>query len=313
MDLFDSKNIKPMLIANEGKAFDSEDYLFELKLDGERCIAYLNKNGTELRNKRNVNMLSKVPELSNIHKCVDKKCILDGELVVIKNGVPVFSEIQARSLMSNIFKIELAAKKSPASFVAYDILYYEDRQVADLPLVRRKELLQKVIKTENELFALSRVIEGQGKALYELAKQKNLEGIVAKKKESRYHFNKRTKDWIKIKYLKDDDFVVCGYIYKGKGLTSIVLGQYRDNELVYKGHVTMSISREDFKIITEYPVLAEIPFKELPSGGGNEQAIWLKPDLVCTVKYMMLTQKGSMRQAVFKGLRMDKKTKDCII
>jgi len=86
MDIFESKNIKPMLIGEMQEAFDSLDYIYELKLDGERCIAYLDQDlVTELRNKRNVEMLSKVPELSNIHKQVKNRCILDGELIVIKN------------------------------------------------------------------------------------------------------------------------------------------------------------------------------------------------------------------------------------
>ena len=101
MDLFESKNIKPMLIGEMQEAFDSPDYIYELKLDGERCIAYLDKDSTDLRNKRNIKMLAKVPELSNIHKQVKCRCILDGELIVIKDGKPDFFEIQRRSLMSN--------------------------------------------------------------------------------------------------------------------------------------------------------------------------------------------------------------------
>ena len=81
-DLFVQKNIKPMLIGSEADAFDSDDYLYELKLDGERCVAYLDANGTDLRNKRNIRMLPKVPELSQIHRHVHCRCILDGELVV---------------------------------------------------------------------------------------------------------------------------------------------------------------------------------------------------------------------------------------
>ncbi len=310
-DLFENKNIKPMLIGREEDTFDSENYLFELKLDGERCIAYLDNNSTELRNKRNVKMLPKVPELWEIHKCVKKKCILDGELIVLKNGVPSFSDIQARSLMSNKFKIELAAQKSPATFVAYDILFYDNQQTTDLPLTERKKLLEKAIKTQNEKFALSKVIEKQGKALYELAKQKDLEGIVAKRKDSKYFFDKHTKDWIKIKYLKNEDFIVCGYIIKSPSITSLVLGQYRDDELIYKGHVTMGISRADFKIIAGQERLDSAPFKSYPANKSrNDEAVWIEPKLVCTVKYMEKTSSGGMRQPVYKGLRMDKEIEE---
>ncbi|MBU3155786.1 RNA ligase family protein [Clostridium estertheticum] len=310
MDIFENKNIKPMLIGENQEAFDSPDYIYELKLDGERCIAYLDKDVTELRNKRNMKMLAKVPELSKIHKQVKHRCILDGELIIIKDGVPDFYEIRRRSLMSNTFKIQLASSKLPASFTAFDILYYDDHSVTDLPLMQRKKLLEKVIK-ENERIAISRYIEEQGIKFYQLAKQNNLEGIVAKKKDSKYYLDKKTKDWIKIKYLLDDDFVICGYILKDGGVISIVLGQYSNKKLVYKGHVTLGLSTEDFQLIKATPQLRTQPFNEWPS--GNDNAVWLVPKLVCIVKFMMKTANGGLRQPVFKGIREDKSPKDCTI
>lgn len=131
----------------EGEAFDSPDFIYELKLDGERCVAYLDpEDGTELRNKRNMKMLPKVPELSNIHTQVKCRCILDGELAVIKDGKPDFYEIQRRSMMSNPIRIDLAAKQSPAYFTAFDILYNGDHAVTALPLEERKKLLSQVVR-----------------------------------------------------------------------------------------------------------------------------------------------------------------------
>ena len=208
MSMFEEKNIAPMLIGADGDAFDDVNYLFEIKWDGERCIAYLDpKTGTELRNKRNVKMLAKVPELSDIHKQVNKRCILDGELMALKDGKPDFFEIQRRSLMSNRFRIELAAKQYPATFIAYDILYLDGQDVTLLPLEQRKALLQKTVR-QNERLAISKVIEGRGKVLYRLAEQQHLEGVVAKRKDSVYIQGKRTKDWIKIKCMEDDDIIV---------------------------------------------------------------------------------------------------------
>ena len=313
MDLFEDRNAKPMLVGAEGDAFDDPAYIFELKLDGERCLAYLDpKSGTELRNKRSVRMLPKVPELSEIHKQVNRRCVLDGELMVMVDGVPSFFEIQRRSLMSNRFKIELAAAKYPACFTAYDILYYDGEQVTDLPLSERKVLLKKVIKSENDRLAVSRIIDGQGTALYQLAEQRNLEGVIAKRRDSRYYPGKRTKDWIKIKNLQDDDFVVCGYILKAEHVTSLVLGQYRGHTLIYKGHVTLGLSRDDFAVISAHERLEGAPFREYPPGSGNDRAIWLRPDLVCTVKYMEKNARGGLRQPVYKGLRPDKKAEECV-
>ena len=115
-------------------------------------------------------MLAKVPELSNIHKQVNCRYILDGELIVIKDGKPDFFEIQRRSLMSNAFKIQLSSSKLPATFTAFDILYYDDHEVIDLPLIKRKNLLNKVLK-ENERIAISRYIEKCGVQFYQLAVQ----------------------------------------------------------------------------------------------------------------------------------------------
>lgn len=305
-DIFENKGIKPMLIGIEGEAFDSPDYLFELKLDGERCIAYLDENKTDLRNKRNIKLLPKVPELSEIHKQVNCRCILDGELAILKDGKPDFSEIQRRSLMTNSAKIDIASKKYPACFTAFDILYYINRSTTDLPLNERKELLGKVISSETDRFAISRVIENNGIALYDLVKSMNLEGIVAKRKNSRYYFDKRTKDWIKCKYLKEEDFVICGYIPKSSGNSSIILGQYCSGILKNKGHVSLSVSNEAMQKIRAQKTV-------LPSFQSDDSSIiWIEPNLCCTVKYMTKTKSGSLRQPVFKGIRPDKLPTDCI-
>ncbi len=308
-DIWETKSIKPMLIGTEGQPFDSEEYIFELKLDGERSIAYLDIDKTILKNKRSMLMLPKVPELAEIHKNVNVRCILDGELAVIKDGKPDFFEIQKRSMMSNPVKIDMAAKKYPACFTAFDILYCEDKQVTDLTLMERKALLQEAVKSEDSRFAVSRFIEKNGIQFYNLAEQRELEGIVAKRKDSKYYFDKRTKDWIKIKYLQDDDFVVLGYVPKENSMNSIILGQYRNGQLVYQGHVTLGVGGEPFRRIKALDKTS-CPFSEIPK--GNENAVWVTPKLVCTVKYMMKTESGGMRQPVFKGLREDKPPEECI-
>lgn len=307
MDIFEEKGVKPMLIKDMLEPFNSPDYIYELKLDGIRCVAYLDETSTDLRNKRNDRLLPKFPELSNINANVKGKCILDGELIVIKKGVPDFFEIQRRSLMSDYFKIKLASTQYPASFVAYDILYLNNKQITDLPLLERKKLLEEIVNEDVKL-AVSRYIPEHGIELFNLAKKQNLEGVIAKIKDSKYYFDKRTKEWIKFKFLADKDFVVCGYILKEKGFVSLILGQYRGNELLYKGHVTMGV-RSDF--VNEYNCnkMDHSPFRLTPS--GNEEAVWLEPTLVCVVQYMP-NEKGMLRQPVFKGIRDDKNPLDCV-
>jgi DNA ligase D-like protein (predicted ligase) len=305
MDLFEEKNIKPMLISEMTQPFNDPDWIYELKLDGIRCIAYLD-HSTELRNKRNDRLLPKVPELGSIHECAGERCILDGELVILRNGVPDFFELQRRTLTTNRLKLQLSYESYPASFVAYDILYLKDTSLLDLPLLERKKLLSDTI-TETPSLAVSRYLPEKGIELFEVAKAQGLEGVVAKKSNSKYYLDKRTKEWIKFKYLADQDFVVCGYIRKEKGITSIILGQYEGNELIYKGHVTFGVKYGDLKKLetTDIP-----PFPSIPP--GNENAIWLKPSLVCTVQYMP-NDKGTLRQPVFKGFREDKLPSECRI
>lgn len=310
MDIFEKKEIKPMLISRETEPFDSKDYIFELKLDGIRCVAYLSKDECEIRNKRNKRLIIAFPELNDINKMVKKKCILDGELIVAIDGKPNFNEVRRRESITDNFKIKLAALKHPASFVAYDILYLNDKQVTELPLMERKDLINKTVN-ENERIAISRYIEEKGIDLYNLTVDQKLEGIVGKKKDSKYYFDKRTNDWIKIKYLLDDDFVICGYIVKSKTISSLILGQYNNNELEYKGHVTIGISGRDFMIISNHNKRDTSPFLDTPK--GNEEAVWIEPNLVGAVMFMARTETGFLRQPVFKGLRKDKLAKECSV
>lgn len=306
--MFEGKTASPMLIADMKERFDSADYIYELKLDGERCLAYLDRDETILQNKRKNLLIPRFPELEQINKSIKARCILDGELCVFIDGKPNFEEVKRRSIMSNKFKVDLASSKYPACFTAFDILYYKDKPVTDLPLIKRKELLQQILKSENERIAITKYIEKQGIALYEAAAQQMLEGVVAKRKDSIYSLGKRTKDWIKFKNLMDDDFVVLGYIEKDNNVVSVILEKYKEGTLIYKGHVTLGISREDFKIISQLKT-SQAPFN-IPK--GNENAIWIKPELVCTVKFMEKTSNGGLRQPVYKGIRDDKAPQDCI-
>lgn len=294
-----------MLISKQVPAFNSSDYIYELKQDGIRCINYVDENSIDLRNKRDMILTSKFPELSEIYENVKGKAILDGELIVLKNGVPDFYELQRRVMLTDSFKIQLAAKKLPASYVAYDIIYHDGKEVTELPLLERKQLLDSIIE-ESKRIAISRYIREFGIELYNLTREQELEGVVAKEINSKYFFDKRSKDWLKIKRMADEDFVICGYILKESSNT-LVLGQYDGNSLIYKGNVTLGV-KLDF--IEEYDCkrVNESPFTNSPE--WSEKVEWLKPELVCVVEYMPNT-KDRLRQAVFKGIRDDVMPYDC--
>lgn len=179
------------------------------------------------------------------------------------------------------------------------------------PLAERKKALQGAV-TESPRLAVSRVFDaGQALALFQIAKEQGLEGIVAKRKDSLYFQGTRTRTWLKMKNMMDDDFVVCGYIYKENNMISIVLGKYRDGLLTYQSHVTLGVGGGvAFARIKAQP-RAIRPTLDVPEGHGNEDAVWIEPTLVCVVEFMHRTKNGGMRQPVFKGLREDKLPEEC--
>ena len=301
-DLFIDKNIDPMLLY-ETEPFDDEDYIFELKLDGIRCIAYIEPKSVVLQNKRHKYVTDIYPELSDMKKCVKKRVILDGELVVLIDGKPNFYALQKRSLMSDEFRIKLAAKNDPVQFVAYDILYLDGKDLTDKPLMERKEMLNKAV-TEGHGLSVSRYIEKNGIDFFELAKQEKLEGIVAKKKDGLYHIGKRTHDWVKIKVMQDEDLFVCGYQPDEDGnVKDLILGYYDDNDkLQCRGKVYLGVSESDRKIIGEF---AKKNTVKRPWFEKYKNAVWLKPELIGTAHFMNETENGGMRQPVWKGLRTD--------
>lgn len=305
MDIFESKNISPMLLEHISKPFNSEDYIFELKLDGIRCLAYLDERQTILKNKRNKDVTDVYPELKQIHKQIKKRCILDGELVSLnKDGSPNFFALQKRSLLTDKFRIELEMEKNKVNFVAYDILYLDDKQTTNLTLTERKKMLENNIK-ENELLSISRIVENEGIKLFELTQQLSLEGIVAKKKNSTYQIGKRSKDWIKIKNLIDEDFYICGLMFdEDNQIKDLVLTTKINDKYINRGKVYLNISKDEQNFILKF-ALKHTKNKPLFDIYSDKNILWIEPKLVCTVQYMMLTKDGKMRQPVFKGLRTD--------
>ena len=306
MDLMEKKDIAPMLLASQKQPFDDEDYIFELKLDGIRCIAYLDSNRTNLRNKRNKELLSLYPELKDLHLQVKKPCILDGELVVLnRDGSPNFALLQKRSLLTDKLKIEIESEKHKVHFVAYDILYIDGISIVDKPLLERKKHLKDNIK-ENNLLNISRFISTNGIKLFNLTKQLSLEGIVAKRKDSEYEIGKRSKSWIKIKNLIDEDLLICVIkLYENGLIKYLILCEKKNDGFLYRGKVFLNISKEEQKIILNFAKSQKLKsplFKNLQ----DKDIVWIKPELYCTIEYMHLTKDNNMRQPVFKSLRDDK-------
>lgn len=307
MNLFTARGALPMLIAHRQNPFDDPQWIYELKLDGFRCLAYVDVDMTDFRNKRNLQISWRFPELQGIHNFVSQRCILDGEVVVMKSGKPDFYEVQRRTLITDKFKITMAVQRFPAAFVAYDCLFWKNQSLLDYPLMKRKEILNEIVAKEVDCFTISRYFEGKGCALYHLCEEQELEGVVAKRKDSIYLMDKRVNSWIKFKRLLDEDFIVAGYISKKGNKFSIILGKYRKGKLMYKGHVTSGVTQEIISFLrpNERTTITIFPAAE------NAAAVWVIPERVCTINYMPNTH-NSLREAVFKGFREDIPTWDVI-
>lgn len=310
-DLFQRRDITPMLIAENVPLFSDPDWRYELKWDGERCLAYLDpENGTDLRSRRNLPLLSRFPELTYLHHQVSGKFLLDGELVCILDGKPSFEAIQQRSLLRQPLRIERESRTHPASLIVFDILYVDGRELFSLPWTERRSILEQCV-SQSPRMALSQVWPAdQAEALYQLILAQNLEGLVAKQQDSRYFPGKRTRGWVKVKPLPEDDFVIAGLSRKPNGRMVLLLGQYQGSALRYCGKVSLHSRSLVLPILQQLPALERPPFAD-PMPQDSSGITWLSPILVCSVSCMYRTSSGGMQQPVFRGLRPDKRPKEC--
>lgn len=314
--------IKPML-CKSSKPFNSKDWIFELKLDGTRTIAYVKNKKLKLINRRNKNFTSRYPELFSLPNHVNSNCILDGEIVVFnKKGLPDFYQLAKREQTTSKTKIEILSKTMPATFVIFDILKIDNRSIMNLPLMERKKILRKNFEDYEYAFIID-YIEEFGKKFFKEAVRKGFEGIVAKKKNSIYELGVRSPNWLKIKAKETIDAIVLGYT-EGKGrrkntFGALVLGAYHDNKLIHIGRVGTGWSDEELKNIKSIleKICNECPIKETMENWKEYtlryKVRWVKPKLVVEIETMGITSNMELRAPSFKRLRFDKPVKECII
>lgn len=304
--------LKPML-AVSSEPFDSEDYYFEIKWDGYRCLCYVNGD-VRLFSRNGLELTQTFPELAFLSESIsDKPAVLDGEIIVLDNGIPSFNRLQTRGRLKDEGKIRHAAATNPAIFVAFDVLYVSGNEIMDKPLKERKDILRDSVKV-NHHFLISDYILGQGKQFVSACASRGLEGVMAKRITSPYLPGKRSHYWKKIRNIKEADLVICGY-QQGKGskmVGSLVLAGFDGNNLVYQGKVGSGFDQREERIILDRlnEILTKEPAVNIPVG-EKRNTIWVKPVLVCTVHYLALTGEGLLRHPVYKGIRQDKLPEEC--
>ena len=294
---FSSCNVKLATLTN---AIPSKDYLFEIKYDGYRIVAYCGSN-IKLKTRNNLDYSKKFPSIINSLKKLNKSMVLDGELVSLdKKGRSIFS-----LLTENIKQ-----GKGDFTYVVFDILALDGKDLRNKPLHERKEILKDVLKDAPNNIILSSYVINNGEESFKIAKKLDLEGIIAKRIDSKYN-GKRDEDWLKIKCYKRQEFVIGGYITsdKNKDLSALLVGYYDKNKLVFVGKVGTGF---DAKTRTELAkkfknkIRKTSPFLEC----DIKDAKWITPDFVAEVQFAEITKSGLLRQPSFIGLRKDKKAKD---
>lgn len=293
MDLFENRDFSPMLLSEEKDAFDSKDFIFELKFDGTRALIFVSQNNLVIMNRHGKNITYLYPELQEIKNYIKEKVIFDGEIVVFKEGKPSFLKLQERAHLKNKLKINYQSKNNPVIFVCFDILY-KNKNLINNTLLERKKILSKFI--DNDYFLKNKYIENDGKLLFKNIKKLGLEGIVAKRKNSKYQINKRTDDWIKIKNLLKESFYVGGYVISDKNVMSILLGESKNRKLYFVGKVVISSKVSLYKKIINSKIKNSSVFENY-----SNVANYIEPKYKCYVEYMERSKNNYLRQPVFRG------------
>ena len=299
----------PMLATLAEEIPRGAGWVFEVKWDGYRAIATVSGGNVTLTSRNGNDLTARFPnvagEIARAVKTPD--CVLDGEVCALdESGRSSFSAMQQ------------AKPGTPIVYYVFDLLEVDGEPVVDLPLVERRKRLEQILDRRNRTVRLSETFE-DGQALFEAAKEQRLEGIVAKRLDSRYLQGKRTRDWLKLKTHGEQEFVVAGYT-KGTGrrassFGSLVLGYYQGDELIYAGNVGTGFnSKEIDKLLDKLrPLRRETPpFREVPKMPKVRKGdvIWVEPRLVVEVEFAEWTHDGRLRAPSYKGLREDKSAEE---
>jgi len=307
--------LSPMLATLVDKPFDNAEWQYEIKWDGYRTIAFCNKTKVELKSR---NGKSYNEKFYPVHKAVHDwniNAVVDGEVVVLdETGKSNFGALQN-------WRSEADGE---IYFYVFDVLWLNGKDLMQIPLSERRNILKQMIP-ENNIIRLSENFEASGIEFFEAAKKMGLEGIIAKKSDSKYSPGSRSREWLKVKANKRQEMIIGGYTKNddsSKSFSSLLLGVLEKGKLIYTGKVGTGFNDkqqiEMLKLFKPY-ITNSPPFTELPDINKSSRfrpnppqavAVWMKPELVCEVSYTEMTTDGIMRHPSFEAMRIDKNAED---
>jgi ATP-dependent DNA ligase len=291
--------LSPML-AQSGEAFDAPGWLFEIKWDGTRCLALVERDRLRLQNRRCIEMRERYPELACLNS-LPPGTVLDGEIVVLEGGKPSFPKLLRREQQTDPRKVQMLMQSLPATFIAFDLLYLHGHSWMHRPLVQRKEALSDLLaRLGSPHILLSQHVLEQGKRFFQGVADLGLEGIVAKRLDSLYAPGKRSPAWLKIKVAQTGEFDVLGYVRREgeEAVSALIVGEHDGGRCVYKAKVGSFSEEERRELFAQLRALP--PLKKTPSDGPKD-AQWRLTKWRCRVRYFEKTGNGKLRGPVWLG------------
>jgi len=303
--------VPPQLATLVDKPPAGDEWFHELKLDGYRLLGHLHGGEVRFWTRNQNDWTAKFPAVGKALKALRlKSAIFDGEIVALDpSGRASFQRLQ-----QSINK----GASAGLHYHIFDLIYVEGFSLVKTPLRERKQVLAELLEPLGDAGVLrySDHIEGNGAEFLKEACKFGLEGIVSKRADSVYEFT-RTRNWLKIKCLKRQEFVIAGYTHSDKGIpfSSLILGVYDKGKLIYAGRAGTGFSnkmRGDLKKQLDRIARKERPFAVIPSDPGLRRAVWAEPKLVGEVAFSEWTDEGIIRHPSFQGLREDKKPQEVV-
>jgi bifunctional non-homologous end joining protein LigD len=277
-----------------------------MKWDGYRAVAEIRDGNVSLYSRNQISLDQKFSPIADALRKPGFDAVMDGEIVVVDDqGHPNFQMLQ------NYQK----TKSGHLLYYVFDLLHFRGHDVTGLPLIRRKELLKKVLPSSPKI-KFSDHVEKDGVLFFNVVREKGLEGIIAKHSQSAYQMGKRSRQWLKVKTRLTQEGVIAGFTESRGGrkyFGSLILGVYEGDELIYIGHSGGGFTEKDLKEIRKKldPLIQKkCPFTMEPE--TDTPVTWLKPELVCEVAFAGWTEDGFMRQPVFLRLREDKAAREVV-
>jgi bifunctional non-homologous end joining protein LigD len=299
-----SEFITPMLAKLHEGAFNSTAWVYEIKWDGYRAIADINKKEIKLYSRNGLSFRPDYPAVYDELKKIKQTVVLDGEIVALDaDGRPSFQLLQQYAIDPDV----------PLCYYVFDCLYINGKSIEDKPLLERKEMLKKLLPESNVIKYCDHIAE-QGREFFAAVKKQGLEGMIAKKADSIYTEGARSNDWLKVKNVIMEEAVIAGYTAprnSRKFFGALILGIYTDGKLTYIGHTGTGFNDKTLKAV--YAQMQELKTNKSPFDNRvpvNGAVTWVKPELVCNLKYSEITEGGHRRHPVFMGLRIDKTAKE---